>query len=425
VLFELLAVDENALKFCNPLPSGTRECKVYFGLEEDGSQPTGAVIRFQTKTELQGADLREVPVGAVTWNLCHNLAFNVVPTFLVDAKDNSSTGGTPVDTGIDLVAGRPLIVSVDPKSPNIWNSGVLDGGANNCAPFGCRWSTADGQVRDLVARADDGPTPSQSSATISGEPVGTLIGENLFAQDGGNTQGNLKAAIGTLVGRIRDSDPETADLYFVLGTDFNGLAPATGRLELFYWDVNNADNEGSVTVQVLTEQPISCEVVVNGKTVSTQTVSNIRAFQPVEVKGFPIFDLSNVSAKLKLPYPLAAVACTAGDNEIQFARNGAPIKPDTVLVNNMEVDVKAFAVLNTVHTRLEPTSACDPTKQVADLNLLLDYTDLKAAILSSFPGGQCKNGSFTFNVTFHDRATPPGFYAGEATVKLTNCPNPK
>jgi hypothetical protein len=89
-------------------------------------------------------------------------------------------------------------------------------------------------------------------------------------------------------------------------------------------------------------------------------------------------------------------------------------------VNNVEVDVKAFAVLNTVHTHLAPLSPCDPTKKAADLNLLLDYTDFKAAIA---PGGQCTNGPVTFDVTFHDRSVPPGFYAGEATVKLTNCPN--
>lgn len=409
VLFELLAADDaTALAFCDPSPSGpNQECKVYFGLQ-DAYNPAGEVIRFQTKTELQGVDLREVPVGDVTWRLCHNLAFNVVPTFDVNAKDNSSTGGTAVNTYISFNAGERLMVSVDPKSPNIWNAGVNPDGTNNCSPS-CRWSTANGLVRNFFARVDDGPTLAESSAAISGESAGTLIGVNWGSQ---HSQSGLTAPFGTLVGKIGDT-------YFPLGTDFNGFAPVSGTLELVYWDSNNQDNEGSVTVQVLKGSEILCQVP--GTNESTEAVADIRGFQPIEVKGFPIFDLSKVSAKLKPPYPLTAVACTEGDNEIGFARNGAPIKPDTVLVNNMEVDVKAFAVLNTVHTHLTPVSACDPTKKAADLNLLLDYTDFKAAIA---PGGQCTNGPVTFNVTFHDRTVPnPGFYGGQATVKLTNCPN--
>jgi hypothetical protein len=406
VLFELLAVDGAARAQC-PEISQEKECKVYFGLQ-DAFNPAGEVIRFQTKTVLQGLDLREVPVGDVTFRLCHNLQFNAVQTFVVDAFLNSSTGGTSINTGISFNAGDRLIISVDPKSPNIWNAGVnRTTGVNNCDPF-CRWSTAAGLIRNFLARDDDGPTPAESSAAISGEPAGTLIGVNWPET---HTQSGLTAAFGTLVGKIGNT-------YFPLGTDFNGLAPASGVLELVYWDSNNFDNEGSVTVQVLKDSPILCQVP--GTNESTESVADIRGFQPVEVKAFPIFDLSKVSAKLRLPYPLTVVACTAGDNEIGFARNGAPIKPDAVLVNNVEVDVKAFTVLNTVHTHLAPLSPCDPTKKAADLNLLLDYTDFRAAIA---PGGQCTNGPVTFNATFHDRSEPPGFYAGEATVKLTNCPN--
>jgi hypothetical protein len=420
VLYELKALDATARAFCQPVPSSGEECKVYFGLEE-ASDPAGEVIRFQAKTISQSGVLQEVPVNDMTWRLCHNLGFNAVQKFVVDAHVNSSTnnssggGAVPVNTGIFFNVNDPLIVSVDYKAPNLWNSGVNRAtGVNNCDPF-CRWSDANGQVRDLFARADDGPTPAQSSSAISGEPVGTLIGENAFAQGSQNNQGGLIAPIGTLVGKIDNT-------FFVLGTDFNGVAPATGTLELFYWDVNNHDNEGSVTVQVLKGQPISCQVDVDGKPVSTVAVTDIRGLRPVEVKGFPIFDLSSISAKLKVPYPLTAVACTAGDNEIEFEKNGAPIKPDTVLVNNMEVDVKAFVVLNTVHTSREKPSACDPTKKAADLNLLLDYTELRAAILSSFPNGKCTNGLATFNATFHDRAEPPAFYGGDFSVKLTNCP---
>jgi hypothetical protein len=104
-----------------------------------------------------------------------------------------------------------------------------------------------------------------------------------------------------LVGKIDDT-------YFPLGTDFNGLAPDSGTLELVYWDSNNFDNEGSVTVQVLEGSPIFCQVP--GTNESTESVADIRGFQPVEVKGFPIFDLSKVSAKLKPPYPLSLIRCS-------------------------------------------------------------------------------------------------------------------
>jgi len=418
LLFELKALNPAAREFCPGLLQD-EECKVYFGLE-DASKPKGDVIKFQAKTILQGGILREVPVGDMTFKLCHNLDFKAVQTFVVDAHLNSSTDNTPsdgfvaapVNTGIFFKMGEPLIVSVDPKAPNIWTSGIDRAtGVNNCVPF-CRWSDANGQVRDFFARDDDG------SAAISGLPAGTLIGVNWFNRTKeAHTQGGLTAAFGTLVGKIGKT-------FFVLGTDFNGLAPDTGELELFYWDVNNHDNEGSVMVQVLKGQPIKCEIeVAPGVTESTQTVAEIRGIRPVEVKGFPIFDLSNLSAKLRPPYPLTAVACTEGPNEIEFTKSGAPIKPDTVLVNNMEVDVKAFAVINTVHTPLEKKpSACDPTKKAADLNLLLNYTEFRAAILSFFPGGKCKDGLVTFNATFHDTAEPPAFYGGDFSVKLINCP---
>jgi hypothetical protein len=407
VLYELKAFDAIARAFCLDV-SPNEECKVYFGLQNESS-PAGVVIQFQTKTILQNGNLREVPVGDVTWRLCHNLAFSAVRTFVVDAHLNSSTDNTPsdgfvavpVNTGIQFNAGDPLIVSVDPRAPNIWNSGVnRSTGVNNCEPF-CRWSNADGQVRDFVARNDDGPMPAQSSAAISGEPPGTLIGVNWFEEtQEQHTQGNLTAAFGALVGRLGST-------FFVLGTDFNGIAPATGTLELFYWDLNNHDNEGSVTVQVLPPPGPAISCLADGQ--STEAQADIRGFRPVEVKGFPILDV-----KHKLPYPLAVVACTQGDTEIGFAKNGDPIKPDTVLVNNVEVDVEAFVVANLV----VPGPSCDPTKKAPDLNLLLDGRDIAAAIA---PGGKCTNGPFTFNIVFHDRAQPPGFYGAEVTSKLIGC----
>jgi hypothetical protein len=408
VLFELVAVDANAKAQCPGLPAG-QDCKVYFGLENNLS-PAGEVIRFQTKTISQGGNVQEVPVGTAKWDLCHNQAFSPVQKFVVDAKVNSSktnggATGTPLNTGISFVLGDPLIVSVDPNAPNIWNSGVLAGGANNCGPvgFGCRWSNADGQVRNLVARDDDGPTPAQSSAAISGEPVGTLIGENLFAKGSWNTQGGLTAAIGTLVGRIGTT-------FFVLGTDFNGLAPDTGTLELFYWDINRDDNEGTVTVQVLEGQPIDC--TVDDEPVAV--VANVRGEQTVEVEGFPTLNVKDNSSTAVFPF--AVLGCNIGDAAIAFGSNGSPIQTNNVLVNNMLVPIKSFSVSNTVSR-----PSCDSGLALADLNLKLNKKAFIAAIRSKFPGGQCSNGPVDYTVTLHSGGTPQAFFGGQDTVDLTNC----
>jgi hypothetical protein len=128
--------------------------------------------------------------------------------FDVYAQANSSSGGTGVDTGIVLSLGQIFSVSVDPG--DLWNAGPLP-----------RWSNADGLTTDLYATGSD----------ESGEPAGTLIGQNfgLLSQNG------LSAPYGSLVG-------ELAGTYFVLGTNFSGAAPAGGTLKLYYWDSNNYDN---------------------------------------------------------------------------------------------------------------------------------------------------------------------------------------
>jgi hypothetical protein len=38
--------------------------------------------------------------------------------------------------------------------------------------------------------------------------------------------------------------------YFVVGTNFSGVAGSSGVLKLYYWDSNNDDNSGSVAANV-------------------------------------------------------------------------------------------------------------------------------------------------------------------------------
>jgi hypothetical protein len=126
----------------------------------------------------------------------------------VEALANSSSGGAGA-AAISLTSGQAFTVSVDPN--DLWNAGALP-----------RWSNADGLIVDLYATGTD----------ESGYAAGTHIGEPfpLWTQDG------LSAPYGSLVGRIGSG------AYFLIGTNFTGVADATGLLQFYYWDSNSADN---------------------------------------------------------------------------------------------------------------------------------------------------------------------------------------
>ena len=157
--------------------------------------------------------LRPVALALVT--LFVGAAAQAAP-FTVKAFDNSSSGGTGLAT-ISLLAGESF--SVVASSDDLWSAGALP-----------RWSDADGLTHNRFATGTD----------ESGQAAGTMIGQNF----GTYSQGNLSAAYGTLVGQIGGGD------YFVVGTSFNGVAAATGTLNLYYWDSNNGDNVGAVTTNV-------------------------------------------------------------------------------------------------------------------------------------------------------------------------------
>ena len=137
-------------------------------------------------------------------------------TFEVSANANSSSGGSGLQTGLFFVAGESIVGSVD--RDDLWSAGAIP-----------RWSNADGLTRELIATGTD----------ESGQPTGTVIG----AAFGSWTQNGLTAPYGSLVGNVSDS-------YFVLGTDFDLLAPKTGELSLYYWDSNAGDNLESVLVTI-------------------------------------------------------------------------------------------------------------------------------------------------------------------------------
>jgi hypothetical protein len=156
---------------------------------------------------LKGIFSAVLAIGSVAGLTCATPALALPITVEVFASQNSSTGGVNLDTGLDLMAGDRLVSSVDPL--DCWSAGAAN-----------RISNANGL---------DGLSPAPC------QPTGNF---------GFHTQDGETFRFGALVGRIGASD------WFLLGTDFDAIVNATGRLFLVYWDSNSADNSGSVTVRI-------------------------------------------------------------------------------------------------------------------------------------------------------------------------------
>lgn len=139
--------------------------------------------------------------------------------FDVFAAANSSAGGVGAST-VALVAGQSFTVTS--STNDLWTLGPLP-----------RWSDADGLVAPRFATALDD----------SGQAIGTQIGANF----GLLTVGSFSAPFGAMVGRIG------AGPFFLVGTNYSGVAAASGTLQLFNWDSNTGDNAGKITVRVNAE----------------------------------------------------------------------------------------------------------------------------------------------------------------------------
>ena len=122
--------------------------------------------------------------------------------FVVKAKENSVSGGVPMDTGLTVAPGQLLTISVAPD--DTWSAGA-----------GNRTSNANGLGNPLGGNF--GTFTKNGSVFLFGCLVGSF--------DGGTT-------------------------FFAVGTRLEMTILGPGRLSLFYWDVNNQDNTGDVTATV-------------------------------------------------------------------------------------------------------------------------------------------------------------------------------
>ncbi len=114
--------------------------------------------------------------------------------FNVNAKQNSSTGGKPLNTGIKLKPGNVINVSASKK--DIWAAGAQD-----------RASNANGL----------------------GNPLGKDFGLH--------AQGDYKFLFGSLIGTL-----DEGKTFFGVGTNLTMTILTEGTLSFVYWDSNNRDN---------------------------------------------------------------------------------------------------------------------------------------------------------------------------------------
>jgi hypothetical protein len=122
--------------------------------------------------------------------------------FVINAKNNSVSGGAPVNTGIALTPGNVLTITVPPDQT--WSAGA-----------GNRTSNANG-----LSNPQGG-----NFGTFSHNGFSYLYGSLVGSVDGGKT-------------------------FFPVGTRLEMTVLGPGNLSLYYWDINNADNSGQVTATV-------------------------------------------------------------------------------------------------------------------------------------------------------------------------------
>ncbi len=123
--------------------------------------------------------------------------------FVVRAKENSVSGGVPLDTGIDLFPGSIVTINVAPD--DMWTARPESGGTSNANGLGNPYG--------------------QNAGTFSKNGFRFLYGSLVASLDAGQT-------------------------FFPVGTELQMTVLNSGRLSFFYWDSDNQNNSDSVTASV-------------------------------------------------------------------------------------------------------------------------------------------------------------------------------
>jgi hypothetical protein len=124
--------------------------------------------------------------------------------FVVNAKENSVSGGVPLQTGINLSAGNVLSINVSPD--DLWSS-----------------------------------RPDGSRGTSNANGLGNPFGDNI----GTFTKSGYTFLFGSLIGSL-----DGGQTFFPVGTKLEMTMLGPGRLSLFYWDSDNQNNGDAVTATI-------------------------------------------------------------------------------------------------------------------------------------------------------------------------------
>lgn len=127
---------------------------------------------------------------------------NIMHNFTVEAKANSSTGGTPLNTNIKVGPGDLIVVTCSPSDS--WSAG-------------------------------------RENRTSNANGLGNPLGGNF----GFHNQSGYSFLYGSLIGTF-----DNGKTFFGVGTNLTMTVLTKGILSFVYWDSNNGDNSGSINVTV-------------------------------------------------------------------------------------------------------------------------------------------------------------------------------
>jgi hypothetical protein len=223
-----------------------------------------------------------------------------VKQFEVKAKENSVSGGTPLDTGITVSVGDRLTITA--AENDTWCCGTSD-----------MTSNANGLIAGNKFGGVYGMMASPSAPKYS-FPYGSLVA----TVDGGKT-------------------------FFPVGTKFDSPYWRAGKLAFVYWDANGEDNTGSVTVSVeVVPGPVSVHVDPN----TNSSVDGVPLKTGVMVNKGDVLKISVPVDQYWSNSPQLAGACNADGKPAEPKELKGHSFPLASLVGSLD-DGKTFFLVGT------------------------------------------------------------------------------